>query len=311
MSSERLTEKEVHAACVEIAGQGERPTVLNIYNRLGHGSLTTITKYFGTWKESEEAQAFKAEELPAVVNLPDELTKEGEDLLKRMWNVAKNLTDAELDIQREALKQAEQASQKRVEEAFAFSEAQSLKIERLENTLALAKEEFLEEETAHNLTVGKLKEAEKNNIALTKDKDRYRDEIEALKKQVADLQESLKAATEEKKQLQSEHEAVLKQKDQEIRAFDVQVHTVQSTLNSTVSANEELKGKVTAAEAELSKRNVEFEKLNVRYEAAATDLKAAKADLKAANKVASEAEKKVSNLEGQLAVYKSIEGDKK
>lgn len=311
MSSERLTEKEVHEACAEIAGQGERPTVLTIYHRLGHGSLSTITKYFGTWKKSEEAEAFKAEELPAVVQLPEELTKEGEDLLKRMWNVAKNLTDAELDIQREALKQAEQASQKRVEEAFAFSEAQSLKIERLENTLTLAKEEFVEEETAHNLTVGKLKEAEKSNVALSKDNDRYRDEIEALRKQVADLQESLKAATEEKKRLQDEHEAVLKQKDQEIRAFDVQVHTVQSTLNSAMAANEELKGKVAAAEAELSKRNVELEKLNVRYEAASTDLKAAKADLKAANKIASEAEKKVSNLEGQLAVYKSIEGDKK
>lgn len=311
MSSERLTEKEVHEACAEIAGRGESPTSLKLLNELGRGSLSTITKYFGTWKESEEAQAFKAEELPAVVQLPEELTKEGEDLLKRMWNVAKNLTDAELDIQREALKQAEQASQKRVEEAFAFSEAQSLKIERLENALALAKEEFLEEETSHKLTVGKLKEVEKSNVALAKDNDRHRDEIEALRKQVADLQESLKAATEEKKRLQDGHEAVLKQKDQEIRAFDVQVHSVQSTLNSAMAANEELKGKVAAAEAELSKRNIDLEKLNVRYEAAATDLKAAKADLKAANKIASEAEKKVSNLEGQLEVYKTIEGDKK
>ncbi|MCD2453362.1 DNA-binding protein [Methylicorpusculum oleiharenae] len=307
MSSPRLTEEAIHATCADIASQGERPTVLNVYERLGRGSLTTITKYVNSWKDSGEAQVFKAEELPAVVKLPNELIKEGEDLLKRMWTVAKNLTDAELDIQREALKKAEQANQKRVEEAFAFSEAQSLKIERMENAFAISKEEFLEEETAHKQTVGKLKEVEISNVALTKDNDRYRDEIESLKKQVAELAESLKAAGEDKKRQQDQHEAVLKQKDQEIRAFDVQVHTVQSTLNSTITTNEELKIKVAAAEVELSKCNVELEKLTVRHETSAAELKSAKAELIAANKIASDAEKKVSNLEGQLEVYKTLD----
>ncbi len=97
---------------------------------------TMITKYLNTWNATEEAQAIKADTLPTIVKLPQELSKDGEDLLKRMWNTAKGIADAELEIQREALKQAEQANQAKVEEAFKFSEAQSMKIDRLEDTLA-------------------------------------------------------------------------------------------------------------------------------------------------------------------------------
>jgi hypothetical protein len=52
---------------------------------------------------------------------------------------------------------------------------------------------------------------------------------------------------------------------------------------------------------------IELEKLGVRYSAAADELKTVKSDLKVANKAASDAEKLVANLEGQLAVYKSLE----
>jgi len=145
MAAPRLTEEEVHEACAEIAAQGERPTVLNVYDRLGRGSLTTITKYFNSWKASDEAQAFGADDLPAVVKLPDELSGEGEDLMKRVWNVAKGLADSELEVQREALRQAEQASLKKVEEAFAFSEAQALKIERLEDDFRTIRAQLEEE----------------------------------------------------------------------------------------------------------------------------------------------------------------------
>lgn len=114
MAAPKLTEEEVHAACVELAAQGERPRAISLHEKLGRGSLSTITKYLNSWNASDEAQALKADALPTVVRLPDELSKDGEDLLKRMWNTAKGIADAELEIQREALKQAEQANQLKV-----------------------------------------------------------------------------------------------------------------------------------------------------------------------------------------------------
>jgi len=131
----RLTEEDIHLVCNEIAAQGERPTALTLLEKLGRGSLTTITKYLNSWNTSDEAKILGAELLPVVVKLPTELTRDGEGLIKKIWTIAKNLADAELDIQREALKQAEFNNQAKVEEAFKFSEAQALKNERLEDTL--------------------------------------------------------------------------------------------------------------------------------------------------------------------------------
>ncbi len=311
MTPQRLTEAEVHAACAEIATQGERPTALTLLDRLGRGSLTTITKYLNTWNTTDEAQAIKAEALPAVVKLPQELSKEGEDLLKKMWNIAKGIADNELDIQREALKQAELANQAKVEEAFKFSEAQSMKIDRLEDTLAELQAKLAEEQNNHTQTVAQLNEAEKANVGLSKDNDRIQHEINELKKQAVTLEEANKAVNQEKQELQQKHDAVLKQKDAEIRSLDMQVHNLQSSLDSTVKANDQLKADIKNKASELSGRVIELEKLNVRYDAAVTEFKEAKSGLKAANKAASDAEKLVSNLEGQLQVYKSLDKTEK
>lgn len=307
MIPQRLTEAEVHAACAEIAAQGERPTALTLLDRLGRGSLTTITKYLNSWNATDEAQAIKAEALPAVVKLPQELSKDGEDLLKKMWNIAKSLTDAELDIQREALKQAELANQAKVEEAFKFSEAQSMKIDRLEDALADLQAKLAEEQNDHAETVTHLNDAEKVNVGLAKDNDQLQHEIRELKKQVASLEEVNKAALQAQQQLQQSHSGELKQKDTEIRSLDMQVHKLQTSLDSTVKANDQLKSDIKGKTTELSGLTIELEKLGVRYSAAADELKTVKSDLKAANKVASNAEKLVANLEGQLGVYKSLD----
>ncbi|MGZ8212874.1 MAG: DNA-binding protein [Methylosarcina sp.] len=307
MAARNLIEEEVHAVCAEIAAQGERPRSVAIYEKLGRGSMSTITKYLNSWNATDEAQALKAEALPMVVKLPEELTKDGEDLLKRMWNTAKGLADADLEIQREALKQAEQANQLKVEEAFKFSEAQSMKIDRMEDELDKLQTELQEEQDAHVQAVAKLNEAEKVNVGLSKDNDRLQHEISELKKQLDKLEETSKTAIQEKQELQQKHDAILKQKDSEIRTLDMQVHKLQTSLDAAASSNEQLKIDIKAKASELSKRTVEFETLSVRYEAANSELKTAKVELKTANQAASEAEKMVAKLQGQLEVYVSLE----
>lgn len=310
MSTPRLTEEEVHAACADIAGQGERPTALTLLDKLGRGSLTTITKYLNSWNASEEAHTLKADALPTVVKLPEELSKEGEDLVKKMWHVAKVLTDAELDIQREALKQAELTNQAKVEEAFKFSEAQSMKIERLEDIISELKARLTEEQSDHAGTVVQLNEAEKANVGLTKDNERLGYEVAGLKNQVAGLEETNKEAIQERQALQKSHEMVIKQKDQEIRALDVQVHTVQSSLDAAISLQNELKAELKDKGSELSKCLSELEKMTIRHDALTIEVSNAKTEMKVAHKIASDAEKKVSNLEGQLEVYKTLDKGK-
>ncbi len=303
----RLTEEDVHAACADLAAQGEKPTALTLLEKLGRGSLTTITKYLLSWNASDEAQAIKADTLPAIVKLPQELTKEGEDLLKRMWNVAKGLADEDLDIQREALKQAENANQAKVEEAFKFSEAQSMKIDRLEDTLAMLKAQLEEKHQTSVQALSQLNQAEKVNVGLSKDNEQLQHEMSELKGLVLRLDEANKAAVQEKQALQQQHEVVLKQKDAEIRSLDMQVHKLQSSLDATVKSNEQLKSDLKSSLASLSERLIDVETLTVRYEMAVSELATGKAGLKEATKIATEAGKVVANLEGQLAVYKSQE----
>jgi len=307
MAAPRLTEEEVHAACAEIAAQGERPTALTLLDKLGRGSLTTITKYLNSWNVSDEAKVLGAESLPTVVELPLELTRDGEGLIKKVWGVAKGLADAELEIQREALKQAEQANQAKVEEAFKFSEAQALQIERLDDAFMSMRNQLDEKHTEYRQAVAQLNEAEKTIVGLSKDNDQLRQEISDLKNQLVAQEELNKAAVQEKQGLQKQHDAAIKQKDAEIRTLDMQVHKLQTSLDAAVSSNEQLITDIKAKASELSKRTVEVETLSVRYEAAIAELKTAKAELKAASKAVSDTEKLVANLQGQLEVYVGLE----
>jgi chromosome segregation ATPase len=342
MAAPRLTEEEVHAACASIAAQGERPTSLNLLDKLGRGSLTTIGKYLTSWNASDEAKDLGAETLPAIVKLPSELTKDGEELIKKIWNIAKGIADEELDIQRDALKQAELATHARLEEAFKFSEAQSMKIDRLEDDLSGIETELAEEQSGHAQAVIQLNEAEKVNVGLAKDNDQLQSalsgiktdlaeeqgshaktaaqlkevdkanigltfELNELKKQVAALEEGNKAAAREKLALINEHAEALKQKDADIRTFDKQVHELQTSLESITQSNEQLKADLKNKESELSTRIIDLEKITVRYETALEELGTLKVEFKAVNKTTTEAEKQVANLKGQLEVYKSLE----
>jgi len=184
----RLTEEQVHAACTEIAAHGERPTALKLLDQLGSGSLTTITKYLGTWNETNQAQTIKTETLPAVIKLPDDLAKSGEDLVKKVWNIAKVMADAELEVQRDALKQAEATTHAKVEEAYNFSDAQSIKIEQMEDALAAMKNDFNNMQRDFIQIRDKLNETEKLKIGVSKDNEHMAFTITELKQKIADLE---------------------------------------------------------------------------------------------------------------------------
>ena len=307
----RLIEEEVHIACAEIAAQGERPTSLNLLDKLGRGSLTTITKYLNSWNASDDAQAIDAESLPAVVQLPSELSKEGEDLLKKMWNVAKNITDNELEIQREALKQAEIANQSKVKEAFKFSEAQAMKIERLEEDFSSMKNQLDTEFTAHKQTSNKLNEAEKINVGLSKDNEQLKQEIIDFKNQVKELESLNKKADQEKQALQNSHTKEISSKETEIKSLDMQTHKLQTSLDISVTSNDQLKSDIKSKAKELSSQTIELEKIGVRYETMTEELRVIKSDFKKVNKISSDAEKQVAKLEGQLEVYQLMDEQKK
>ena len=303
----RLTEEEVHNACTEIAAQGERPTALTLLDKLGRGSLTTITKYLNSWNSSDEAKVLGVELLPVVVALPADLTKDGEGLIKKIWAIAKGLADEELDIQREALKQAEINNQAKVEEAFKFSEAQALKNERLEDTLASIKTEADQKHTDYLTAMTQLNVAEKVNVGLSKDNDQLNHEISELKAKITALEDLNKIILADKQSLEEKQLEALKQKDKTIQSLELENHKIQLTLTSTLDSNTQLQADNQIKITQYTDCVLKLEKTNHLYEASVTELTDIKTELKTLSKTVLDTEKMVSNLQGKLEVYKSLD----
>lgn len=125
--AKRLTEEEVHAAAEELQLSGVKVSSIEVYKYLGRGSLTTITNFLKTWRQDDFVTA-----LPALVSLPDALSKAAEQLIIKLWSEAQALAEQEINSHREILKQAEALANEKIAEAEAFSEEQSKQIEALE-----------------------------------------------------------------------------------------------------------------------------------------------------------------------------------
>jgi len=304
MATHRLTEEEVHTACSEISAQGERPTSLTLLDKIGRGSLTTITKYLNTWHTSDEAQALNIDSLPVVAQLPDELSKDGEDLIKKVWNVAKGIADKELDIQREALKQAETANQIKVEEAFKFSEAQAMKIERLEDDFISMKNQLDEKHKDYCQAAEDLNDAEKTNVGLSKDNEQLQHEVDNLQQQLTTIEQQNKTLTQEKDTVQKECSYVIKQKDQEIKKLEIELVKANEKLTTSVTTNNKLIADLKDKTIETSSFTVELEKATINHENTLVELDTSKKEAQVLNQNALDAIKEVEHLRGQLEVFK-------
>jgi len=303
MASHPLTKEEVHTACSEISAQGERPTSLTLLDKIGRGSLTTITKYLNTWNTSDEAKALKIDLLPVIAQLPEELSKSGEDLVKKVWNVAKGIADKELDVQREALKQAESINQLKVEEAFKFSEAQAMKIEQMEDDFISIKNQLDEKHKEYQQTADNLNDSEKTNVGLSKDNEQLQHEIDNLQQQLNTIAQQNKTLIEEKNTAQKECSDLIKQKDQDIKNLEIEQVKYNEKLTSSVTTNNKLIADLKDKTTELTSLTSELEKLTLNHENTLTELKTTKTEAKVLDQSALDAIKQVENLKGQLKVF--------
>ena len=147
-TSPRLTEDDIHAACDELLSMGEEPTSLKLLDHIGHGGLATFTKYLATWKEKHKERQDEIAALPAVATLPADFIKTADDFNKKIYYLAKSLCDAEIEAERERLRQAEKEMKQKIEDGLAFSEKQSLRYDEI-------KAEFDELLEQHNELVPK------------------------------------------------------------------------------------------------------------------------------------------------------------
>lgn len=176
----RLTEKEVHEAAQNLIDNEELLSSLSLLKALGRGSLTTITKYLGTFhKENDRSEDFSS---PTFSELPDGLSRSTKLLAIKIWTEAQVIANKDLESQRDALQHAAKLSADRIKEAEEFSDEQAKRLEELEQDYAKDSEEL--RESVSNLDSELEGKKEDFNKIVTK--------YEVLKNENLSLTESLK-----------------------------------------------------------------------------------------------------------------------
>jgi len=271
--ADRLTELDVHNAMDAMIAEGEKPTALNLLKVLGRGSLTTISKFMNSFNTSnDEKTTFSP---PALIEIPRELNASGELLVKKIWSDARALANQEIESQRTALMQAEADAAAKIAEAMAFSEAQAVHIDELENLLDELRGIIAERDNAiaelsadvKNLTQALNDEKRAKDVALASEK--------ATKESLAHanrLNDELRVSiTENSKSAENKIEILknaAKELDKVNRTLELQVGKQQIALDQQANTIETLK----------------------------QELKDYKADCKAANELA-------ARLKGRLDIY--------
>ncbi|MDC9729521.1 MAG: DNA-binding protein [Methyloprofundus sp.] len=130
IKSPRLTEQEVHAAAQDLIDANESISSIALLKSLGRGSLTTITKYMGTFNQGEDLPI--PTKLADFTELPESLSRSTKLLAIKIWAESQEIANNELENQRAVLNQSVKISAERLKEAEIFSDEQAKRIDEIE-----------------------------------------------------------------------------------------------------------------------------------------------------------------------------------
>lgn len=121
MATRLISQEDVSQACNELVKAGEQTSTLKVRKMLGMGSPNTIQKFIKVWRDSAEAQNAKADQLPAVVKLPEEFQAESELLLKKIFKLAEQEHAVKVEQIKQEREQAVSTAQAETEEALDYA----------------------------------------------------------------------------------------------------------------------------------------------------------------------------------------------
>lgn len=144
MARRVITEEDVAKACNDLVAAGEAPSILGVFSILKKGSNSTIQKYMRIWEESEEAKNAKIEQLPAVIELPQEFVDESNLLLKKIFRLAEQQNAHKITQIQQEKEQAIASAKADVAQSIDFADALSTLKEQLEDDIEVKDKEISE-----------------------------------------------------------------------------------------------------------------------------------------------------------------------
>lgn len=110
---DNLYDKIINAADELFAEQGKRPTLVEVRNRVGGGSMTTISEAMKVWRQRMDERPAH----PGAVSVPEQIEQEMAKFMVALWQTASTVANDRLAKEREALEQARSEFETQLAEA--------------------------------------------------------------------------------------------------------------------------------------------------------------------------------------------------
>lgn len=138
-----ITKEQVFEAADALSAAGMPTKVVDVRQKLGRGSFSTITEYMREWRQAHKAPvAPKKEELPQAIL----------DLAGRWWSAALGVATESLEAERQLMDQQRQEMEEEQREAVAFADSLILEGEQLKENLKESDTLWANERSAHEAT---------------------------------------------------------------------------------------------------------------------------------------------------------------
>lgn len=194
-----ITQEDVAQACRELVKAGESLSAVKVRKLLGDkGGYSTIQKFIKGWRESEDAREAKADQLPAVVQLPESFNEDAMLFLKKVFKLAKDEHAAKVEQIHQEREQAVAAAQADVQEAVDYAEELGNQAEKLKDDLAAEKMKVAQLEETVGTLKGQVVNLERERSELENEADASAAQIEELAGLVSELEKQVALLTQER-----------------------------------------------------------------------------------------------------------------
>ncbi|AJE54195.1 DNA-binding protein [Paenibacillus polymyxa] len=168
-----ITKEQVFEAAEALAAAGKSTKVVNVREKLGRGSYSTITEYMREWRQARKAPATpKKEELPQSVL----------DLAGGLWTAVMGIATESLEGERQVLEQQREEMEEEQREAIAFADNLLVEGEQLKEKLKELETLLANERSAHQAT--------RNDLhSTTRELIEYRTSHESMRERLDDFKQ--------------------------------------------------------------------------------------------------------------------------
>lgn len=285
-----ISYEQVASAAESIKAEGGKPTLAAIYDRLGKGSMSTITKFMQRWKAGQPQQQTSEIVLPeqmksAIVNEMERYASQRVSIVRDELEEAQRIIDS-LTEESEALQIKCDNQNEQIDHLQTKNDEKRDKIKTLADEIGRLTRERSEYQTRADSLTLELATSNASNDALRRESMTANERSEAQRQHCSELQSQIQKISNSEARLTAQNESLSAQHDELKKALAValektgQLAVLEAKLTQSTEVNADLKCSLQSAQSELKELSTESAKLGAMVEILEKESKKAEATKK-------------------------------